>query len=182
LATALASALALGGCGGVEFQGGVFDAMGLSGSGGPAPDVRMAERPPLLVPPDVKTLPTPGGGVAAVTAREDWPRNPEIVQSEIAEAKRDAEAAETATTDRINPLKGKNNPLIEKWLSKKRKAPPLDDTPEPDPADKPPVDEAVAGVKPKPLQPHVPQEITPAPDEAFRPATPDSYNNPSALY
>ena len=177
-----ACVLALGGCGGVEFQGKILDAVGLSDLGAPQSDVRMAERPPLLLPPDTKALPPPGSGVATATAREDWPRNPEVVQSEIAEAKRNAKAAETASTDQINPLKGKNNPLIEKWLGKKRKAPPPDDTPEPDPSDKPPEDEAVADAKPQPLKPHVPQEITPAPDELFKPVTPDSYKNPKALY
>ena len=50
LAAALAVTLALGGCGGIEFQGKVFDYMGLSGDREQA-DVRMAERPPLLLPP-----------------------------------------------------------------------------------------------------------------------------------
>ncbi|MGH2604578.1 MAG: hypothetical protein ACRDJ9_34960, partial [Dehalococcoidia bacterium] len=53
VAAALSATLALGGCGGVEFQGKIFDAVGLSGDHKEA-DVRMAERPPLLMPPDPK--------------------------------------------------------------------------------------------------------------------------------
>ena len=76
LAAAFAAALALGGCGGVEFQGKIFDYMGVSGER-KEPDVRMSERPPLLLPPDTKALPQPGSGVATATARQDWPQNPE---------------------------------------------------------------------------------------------------------
>lgn len=186
LAAALAATLALGGCGGVEFQGKIFDAVGLSGTGAPEPDVRMAERPPLLLPPNPKALPQPGSGVAAATAREDWPQNPEVVQSQVIKAKEDAKAKETASsaadTNAANPLKGKNNPLFTKWLGKRKQAEPLDEVPEPDPSDKPPEDENVAQAKPQPLKPHVPQEITPAPDELFKPATPDTYTNTRAHY
>jgi hypothetical protein len=186
LAAALAATLALGGCGGVEFQGKIFDAVGLSEVGGPQPDVRMAERPPLLLPPDPKALPPPGSGVAAATAREDWPKNPEVAQTEVIKAKQDAKAAATASsaadTNSANPLKGKNNPLVGKWWSKRKEAEPLDEVPEPDPADKPAEDEDVAEAKPQTIKPHVPQEITPAPDELFKPVTPDSYKNPNVLW
>ena len=121
LASALAATLALGGCGGIEFQGKVFDYMGLSGDR-QEPDVKMAERPPLLLPPDTKALPQPGSGVAVATAREDWPKNPEIVQQQAVEAQKAAKAKEvTDATDPINPLKGKSNPLLEKWLGKKKR-------------------------------------------------------------
>jgi hypothetical protein len=179
LAAALAATLALGGCGGIEFQGKVFDYMGLSGDR-KQPDVRMAERPPLLLPPDTKALPTPGNGVAAATAREDWPKNPEAVQTEIVKADGDAKAKQTAVNDPLNPLKGKNNPLIEKWLTKKKQVEQPDDTPEPDPAtDKPP--EEVAQAKRQPVTPPPPQEEIPTTDP-FHPAPPESYKNPNALY
>ena len=54
----------------------------------------MAERPPLLLPPDTKALPQPGNGVAVATARQDWPQNPEQVQKQVAKAKADAKAEE----------------------------------------------------------------------------------------
>jgi hypothetical protein len=179
-AAALAATLALGGCGGIEFQGKVFDYMGLSGDR-KEPDPRMAERPPLLLPPDLKTLPQPGNGVAVATAREDWPKNPEAVQQGIVKAKQDAKADEAGESDPLNPLKGKSNPLIEQWLGNKKKVEQPDDTPEPDPAtDKQPED--VAKAKPKPLTPHEPQEITPTTEDLFHPAPPSSYKDPSALY
>jgi hypothetical protein len=183
LASALAATLALGGCGGIEFQGKVFDYMGLSGDR-QEPDVKMSERPPLLLPPDTKALPQPGSGVAVATAREDWPKNPEIVQQEAVEAQKAAKAKEvTDATDAINPLQGKSNPLLDKWLSKKKKVVQPNDTPEPDPTDKPSEGETVAQSKPKPLTPHVPQELPPpTAQDPFHPAAPDSYKNPSAIY
>ena len=183
LASALAATLALGGCGGIEFQGKVFDYMGLSGDR-QEPDVKMAERPPLLLPPDTKALPQPGSGVAVATAREDWPKNPEIVQQQAVEAQKAAKAKEvTDATDPINPLQGKSNPLLDKWLSKKKKVVQPDETPEPDPTDKPSEGETVAQSKPKPLTPHVPQELPPpTAEDPFHPAPPESYKNPDALY
>ncbi len=180
LASAFVATLALGGCGGIEFQGKVFDYMGLSGDR-QQPDVKMAERPPLLLPPDAKALPQPGSGVAVATAREDWPKNPEVLVQEKIEAQKAAKAKEvTDGTDPINPLQGKSNPILDKWLTKK-KVVPADDLPEPDPSDKP-SGETVAQSRPKPLTPHVPQEITPKTDDPFNPAAPESYKNPSALY
>jgi hypothetical protein len=179
IATAFAAVLALGGCGGIEFQGKVFDYMGLSGDR-QEPDAKMAERPPLLLPPNPKALPQPGNGVAVATAREDWPQNPELVQKQAAKAKADAKAKEVVdATDPLNPLQGKSNPLLEKWLGKKNEAVPVDDVPEPDPSDKPA--EEVAQTKPKPLTPHQPQEITPT-EDPFHPAAPESYKNPNVLY
>ena len=181
LAALFAATLALGGCGGIEFQGKIFDAVGLSGDGQEA-DPRLAERPPLLVPPDTKALPPPGNGVAVATAREDWPRNPELVQNEVVQANQDAKAKKTAAVDPLNPLKGKSNPLIEKWLGKKKHVEQPDDVPEPDPSDKSPEDQSVAQAKPKPLTPNEPQEVTPAGEDLFHPAVPESYKNPNALY
>jgi hypothetical protein len=106
LATAFAATLALGGCGGVQFEGKVFDYMGISDKG-QEPDVKMAERPPLLLPPDTKALPQPGNGVAVATARQDWPQNPELVQKQVANAQADAKAKEEAANDPINPYAGK---------------------------------------------------------------------------
>jgi hypothetical protein len=179
-AAAFAATLALGGCGGIEFEGKIFDAVGLSGDR-QEPDVKMANRPPLLLPPDTKALPQPSNGVAAATARQDWPKNPEVVETEVAQAKRDAKAKETARNDPLNPLKGKNNPLIEKWLGKKKHVEPVDDVPEPDPSDKPPDGQSVAQTAPKPLTPPPPDADLPN-EDAFHPAPPDSYKDPSSLY
>jgi len=180
LAAGFAATLALGGCGGIEFQGKIFDYVGLSGDR-QEPDPRLAERPPLLLPPDTKALPPPGSGVAVATAREDWPQNPELVQKQIVKAKEAEKSKEEAANDPINPYAGKPT-LLDKWLGRKKEPEQVDDVPEPDPADKPPADQAVAAAKPKPLTTHVPQEITPGGEDLFHPAPPESYKNPSALY
>jgi hypothetical protein len=179
VAAALGATLALGGCGGVEFQGKVFDAVGLSGDRKEA-DVRMAERPPLLMPPDPKALPQPGSGVAVATAREDWPQNPEVTREQMLKAENDQLAKEESTRQPLHPYIGKPT-LFSKLLPNKKKAEDVDDVPEPDPSDKPVEGEGVAQAKPQPLTPHVPQVITPT-DEAFKPTTPDSYRDPNALY
>jgi hypothetical protein len=178
-AAGFAATLALGGCGGIEFQGKIFDYMGVSGDRQQA-DPRLAERPPLLLPPDTKALPQPGSGVAVATARADWPQNPELVQTQIVTAKDTEKAKEEAVQDPINPYAGKPT-LLDKWLGRKKVPEQVDDLPEPDPADKPPADKAVAAAKPQPLTPHVPQVITPT-EDLFHPAPPDSYKNPNVLY
>ena len=177
LAVVSAATLALAGCGGVEFQGKIFDYMGVSGDR-KEPDVRMAERPPLLLPPNPKALPEPQNGVAAATARQDWPTNPEVTQKQIIQEEKDAKAVEKRKQEPLNPYIGTKT-LIDRWLAKDKEGPPVEAVPEPDPSDKAPAD--VATAKPKPLQPHVNQDIEKA-DDPFNPPAPDSYKNPSALY
>jgi len=66
-AAAIASTLALSGCGGVdgvEFNGKIFDWMGISSSSQQKAEPRMADRAPLVVPPSVTRLPEPGSGKA----------------------------------------------------------------------------------------------------------------------
>lgn len=183
LAIAAVSTLALGGCGGIEFQGRVFDYMGLSGDRQQA-DVRMSERPPLLLPPNTKTLPPPGSGVAVATARADWPTNPEVVSKDIAAAKKAEEAKKAAAADPGNPYAGKPtlfDKIYDKIGKSKTDEPPVADVPEPDPSDKRPEDSTVAAAKPKPLAPRVPEEITPAPaEDPFHPSAPDSYKGVSS--
>jgi hypothetical protein len=175
LAAALGATLALAGCGGVEFQGKIFDAVGLSGDRQEA-DVRMAERPPLLMPPNPTALPAPGSGVTAATAREDWPQNPEVTREQVIKAEKDQLAKEESARQPLHPYIGKPT-LLNKLLPDKSKAENIDDVPEPDPSDKPPEGEAVAHSKPQPLKPHVPHEADTTQDE-FKPVTPDSYVNP----
>ena len=182
-AIAAVSTLALGGCGGIEFQGRVFDYMGLSGDRQQA-DVRMSERPPLLLPPNTKTLPPPGSGVAVATARADWPTNPEVVSKDIAAAKKAEEAKKAAAADPGNPYAGKPtlfDKIYDKIGKSKTDEPPVADVPEPDPSDKRPEDSNVAAAKPKPLAPRVPEEITPAAaEDPFHPSAPDSYKGVSS--
>jgi hypothetical protein len=184
-AATFAISLALGGCGGIEFQGKVFDYMGLSGDRQQG-DVRMSERPPLLLPPNLKQLPQPGSGVAVATARPDWPTNPEVVQQQVAKDKAAEEAKREAVADPTNPYAGKPT-LLDKafgllW-NKNADAEPVDDVPEPDPSDKRPEDKgktAVASTSgPKP--PQVPDaDIPPSTEDPFHPAAPDSYKGVSS--
>jgi hypothetical protein len=160
LAGALACALAVGGCGGVEFEGKIFDYMGVSGDRQKA-DVRMSERPPLMVPPSLNTLPQPGTGAAVATARQDWPDDPERVRKRVVEEKEAKQAEAEAAADPINPYAGKPT-LLDKLLSpKKTVTEPVADVPEPDASDRVPESSTVAQSRPTPLTPHVPQGPVP---------------------
>lgn len=188
LAASLGMSLALGGCGGIEFQGKVFDYMGLSGDHQQA-DVRMAERPPLLLPPNLKQLPQPGTGVAVATARPDWPTNPEVVQTQVTKDKAAQQAQQEAATDHdapYNPYSGKPT-LLDKafgklWGKGDADAAPVDDVPEPDPTDKRPEDQGKTAIASStgPKAPQVPDAVIPsAQDDPFHPAAPDSYKGVS---
>jgi len=178
-AAAFAATLALGGCGGIEFQGKIFDAVGLSGDRQER-DVKMAERPPLLLPPNTKALPQPSNGVAVATAREDWPQNPEAAKAQAVKAKKDERFKEEAKRQPLNPYVGKSN-LFTKWLPGKKQPEQTDDVPEPDPSDKPPDGQSVAQTAPKPLTPP-PADADLPNEDAFHPAAPDSYKDPRSLY
>jgi hypothetical protein len=172
-----AATLALAGCGGIQFEGKVFDAVGLSGDRQEA-DPKMGERPPLLLPPNTKALPQPGNGVAVATAREDWPQNPEEAQKQVIAAQKDAKATEEAKREPLHPYIGKPT-LLNKLLPGKKTAEPVDDVPEPDPSDKPPEGQAVAqSAPPKPLTPPLAEVDVPNQD-LFHPAPPKSYTNPT---
>ena len=76
---AVASTLLLSGCAdGVEFNGKVFDWMGISPAAQEARrfEPKIAERAPLVVPPNVNRLPEPGSEAAPV-AHMAWPDDPE---------------------------------------------------------------------------------------------------------
>ena len=121
------AAVALAGCGGIEFQGKVFDYAGLSGSGSKE-DVRMTERAPLLVPPDTKRLPPPGP--EAVTPA-NWPVDSDLSRKQAAEAKAEAERQREAAASPDVPYAGKPK-LLDHWLGKdKPKNDDLMDVPEP---------------------------------------------------
>ena len=64
-AMALASTLALKGCGGVdgiELNGKLFDWLGVSDAAQQKSEPKMADRAPLVLPPSVNRLPEPGSG------------------------------------------------------------------------------------------------------------------------
>jgi hypothetical protein len=84
LAACMSAAVLAGGCSGydgVDLQGGVFDALGVSSStqSRKLSDVRVEPRPGLVLPPSVDRLPEPvtGSIAAAPPPGEAWPVDPE---------------------------------------------------------------------------------------------------------
>lgn len=84
LAGVLAVALAASGCGmsssDVELNGGIFDLMGISGSGAGArtAEPKIAPRAGLVLPPSEDRLPRPGeSGAAPASTAEAWPDDPD---------------------------------------------------------------------------------------------------------
>ena len=78
-----ALAFALGGCAdGVELNGKIFDAVGLSSAmQGPKPEPKMADRAPLVLPPSTERLPDPNNlqqplQTASINDKS-WPMGPE---------------------------------------------------------------------------------------------------------
>ena len=120
LALAFAGTLALGGCGGVEFQGKLFDYAGLSGDSAKE-DVKMFERAPLVVPPNRKALPVPGQSAAVATARADWPADTDREQKRIVAEKEKVEQKKAADADPANPYAGK--PTLLTIFSARRRKP-----------------------------------------------------------
>jgi hypothetical protein len=172
-------ALLLGGCGGIEFQGKLFDYAGLSGTG-QKEDVRMTERAPLLVPPNVKVLPPPG---SPPITRADWPNDTDRVNKQIVAQKQAATAKQEAAADPTSPYAGKPK-LIDKLLGRKKPAEDTVDLPEPDPSDKTAQDRAreraVASAPQKPVDQSLNAPTTPVEDDPFHPQAPDSYKSMSA--
>jgi hypothetical protein len=101
----LAGAMALTGCSdGLELQGGVFDALGVSGTGDKPKlaDVKVPARPGLVLPPNQDKLPEPvTGSLAAAPDGEAWPVDPEDrkAQSRADLEKRQADFCDRALLD-----------------------------------------------------------------------------------
>jgi hypothetical protein len=170
-------ALTLGGCGGVEFQGKLFDYAGLSSLGKPQEDIKMTDRAPLLVPPNPQSLPPPGS--PAIT-RADWPVDTDKQRNHLADAKQTKERSKTVNADPANPYAGKPN-LLDKVLGRDKK---LEedtlDVPEPDPTDKTAADKARERAAATPQKPVDQSLNAPTQDsDPFHPAAPDSYKNMS---
>jgi hypothetical protein len=76
---AVGASLALSGCAdGIDLNGKVFDWMGISSSALAVrrAEPKLAERAPLVIPPDASRLPEPGSGQASQTAMA-WPDDAE---------------------------------------------------------------------------------------------------------
>lgn len=82
------STLALSGCAdGLDLNGKVFDMMGVSPAAQAARrfEPKLADRAPLVVPPDVSRLPAPGSEATPAPTQTAWPDDPE--QRKVREAK-----------------------------------------------------------------------------------------------
>ena len=178
-------ALALGGCGGIEFQGKAFDYIGLSDVGKQQEDVRMTERAPLLVPPNTRNLPPPG---SPVVTRADWPADTDKERKRLAALRKAEEEKKAAEVEPNNPYAGKPN-LLDKLLGRSKTTAEEGETvdvPEPDPADKTAEDKARERAATTTTATHKPVDQslnapTP-PADPFHPSAPDSYkgmSNPS---
>jgi hypothetical protein len=87
VAVGLMAVMAVGGCAdGVELNGKVFDFLGVSPAALEANrrEPKLAERAPLVMPPDAKRLPDPDGARPPVTDQASWPTDPE--QKKLAQA------------------------------------------------------------------------------------------------
>lgn len=95
VAAALLLSLGLAGCGGVELQGGIFDALGVGSNSKSSAEPKLARRNGLVVPPDRQALPTPGSapkvasagdlrGTQAGAGQQSWPKDPE--EAKVAQA------------------------------------------------------------------------------------------------
>ena len=86
--SAVGSALLLAGCAdsGIDLNGKVFDYLGISPAAQEARrfEPQVAERAPLVMPPDSKALPQPGSGQAP-PSQFAWPDDPD--QRKVREAK-----------------------------------------------------------------------------------------------
>jgi hypothetical protein len=74
--------LSLAGCGGVdgvEFNGKIFDWLGVSPAALEASrrEPKLAERAPLVMPPNTNRLPDPGSGQPPSIDQASWPTDPE---------------------------------------------------------------------------------------------------------
>jgi len=75
-----AASLLLGGCAdGIELNGKVFDLLGVSPAAMEASrrEPKLAERAPLVMPPDANRLPDPGSAPGPGGDQANWPSDPE---------------------------------------------------------------------------------------------------------
>lgn len=66
-----------GGIDGVELNGGVFDMMGIGGSGGPQAEPKVPPRAGIVLPPQASRLPEPGSGIETASVDSSFPVDPE---------------------------------------------------------------------------------------------------------
>lgn len=94
-ATLVVALLALAGCGGVDgvqFEGKMFEAVGLTGALGKRAEPKTEARAPLVMPPTTEKLPEPGA-LAAAPAQQHvaWPDDPDKKRAASESAKKTAQ-------------------------------------------------------------------------------------------
>ena len=94
-----AALLGLAGCGGldgVEFNGKIFEAVGMTGALGKRDEPKTEPRAPLVLPPSNERLPAPGEMAAAAPAQvapdPAWPNDPDKRKASNAAAQKQAQA------------------------------------------------------------------------------------------
>ncbi len=98
LAAVVAVGLLASGCsmGDVELNGGIFDLMGVSSkTQARAREPKLAQRAPLVLPPNSDRLPDPeaGGPQVAAAGDQNWPVDPDQKRKSSAQQAADAQAA-----------------------------------------------------------------------------------------
>ena len=91
----VAALLGLPGCGGidgVDFNGKIFEAAGLTGALGKRAEPKTEARSPLVLPPPSERLPAPGEMAAAAPQQPDpaWPNDPDKNKATKAAAEKQA--------------------------------------------------------------------------------------------
>lgn len=77
-AVVLTALAGLSGCAadGIEFNGKIFDALGMSTSSlAPRKEPKMERRSPIVLPPDGKRLPEPGSSPEYANQNQSWPQD-----------------------------------------------------------------------------------------------------------
>jgi hypothetical protein len=95
IVTALLGLPGCGGLDGVDFNGKVFDAVGLTGALGKKAEPNTEARTPLVLPPRGQNLPEPGGSSLAAAppaADASWPQDPDKQKVAKADAQKKAQA------------------------------------------------------------------------------------------
>lgn len=93
MAAATIMLVGLAGCAqdGIEFQGKIFEAVGLAGdTSNRGQDTKAAQRSPLVLPPDTTKLPAPGEAPPPVVANQEWPRDRDAMRQADADARKRA--------------------------------------------------------------------------------------------
>ena len=173
-------ALALGGCGGIDFQGKVFDYVGLSSLGKEQEDVRMTERAPLLVPPNTHKLPPPG---SPDVTRADWPADTDKERKRLAAARQARSARRRPQASRTILMPASRICSTRCLAGTRRLRRTRSTFPSPIRRTRRPRTRPASAPRATPQKP-VDQSLnapaTPAADDPFHPAAPDSYKGMSS--